>query len=111
MAETGYSTQPGADQGFSGSVEDLGERSSYTSPGWKRLKENAARGVSEAPRTLEGEATLLATSGGTSGFEIGQRVFHDKFGYGHVQAVEGNKLSVAFQTGVKKVISTFVVAA
>ena len=111
MAETGYSTQPGADQGFSGSVEDLGERSSYTSPGWKRLKENAARGVAEAPRTLEGEATLLATSGGTSGFEIGQRVFHDKFGYGHVQAVEGNKLSVAFQTGVKKVISTFVVAA
>ncbi|MEL6567230.1 MAG: UvrD-helicase domain-containing protein [Pseudomonadota bacterium] len=110
-AETGYSTQPGADQGFTGSVEDLGDRSSYTSPGWKRLKENARSGVSEAPRTLEGNATLIATSGGQSGFQIGQRVFHDKFGYGHVERADGTKLTVKFQTGSKKVISTFLVAA
>ncbi|MEM9738444.1 MAG: UvrD-helicase domain-containing protein [Pseudomonadota bacterium] len=110
-AETGYSTQPGADQGFTGSVEDLGERSSYTSPGWKRLKENSKSGVSEAPRTLEGNATLIATSSGQSGFQIGQRVFHDKFGYGHVEKADGTKLTVKFQTGSKKVISTFLVAA
>ncbi|MEM1149344.1 MAG: UvrD-helicase domain-containing protein [Pseudomonadota bacterium] len=110
-AETGYSTQPGADQGFTGSVEDLGERSSYTSPGWKRLQENSRSGVSEAPRTLEGNATLIATSSGQSGFQIGQRVFHDKFGYGHVETADGTKLTVKFQTGSKKVISTFLVAA
>ncbi|MEL6956871.1 MAG: 3'-5' exonuclease, partial [Pseudomonadota bacterium] len=110
-AETGYSTQPGADQGFTGTVEDLGERSSYTSPGWKRLQENSRKGVSEPPRTLEGESTLIATSGGQSGFQIGQRVFHDKFGYGHVEKADGTKLTVKFQTGSKKVISTFLVAA
>ena len=111
-SETGYSTSPGADQGFTGTVEDLGERSSYTSPGWKRLKENSAKGVSEAPRTLEGEATLLATSGGQSGFRVGQRVFHDKFGYGEVKMADGTKLTVHFEkTGPKKVISTFLVAA
>jgi len=107
-AETGYSSQPGADQGFSGTVEDLGERSSYASPGWQRLKKNAGRGVSEPPRTLDGTATLVATSGGPSAFRVGDRVFHDKFGYGDVKAVEGNKLTVGFMTGEKKVISTFV---
>ncbi|MEO0467154.1 MAG: UvrD-helicase domain-containing protein [Pseudomonadota bacterium] len=111
-SETGYSNQPGADQGFSGTVEALGERSSYTSPGWKRLKENSAKGVSEAPRTLEGEATLLATSSGQSGFRVGQRVFHDKFGYGEVKIADGTKLTVHFEkTGPKKVISTFLVDA
>ncbi|MEM7765896.1 MAG: UvrD-helicase domain-containing protein [Pseudomonadota bacterium] len=107
-AETGYSSQPGADQGFSGTMEDLGERSSYTSPGWQRLQKNAKRGTSEPPRTLDGTATLVATSGGPSAFKPGDRVFHDKFGYGDVKAVEGNKLTVGFMTGDKKVISTFV---
>ena len=111
MAETGYSSQPGAASGFSGTIEDLGERSAYTSPGWQRLKKNARSGVSDAPRTLEGEATLIATSGGQSGFKVGQRVFHDKFGYGFVEKADGTKLTVKFKTGSKKVISTFVVAA
>ena len=39
----------------------------------------------------------------------GERVFHLKFGYGKVTAVEGNKLSVAFdKAGDKKVIDSFV---
>ena len=112
MAETGYSSQPGSDQGFSGTIEDLGERSSYESPGWRRLKENARSGVSEAPRTIEGSGELLAASGGPSAFKIGQRVFHDKFGYGRVAAAEGSKLTVDFEkTGRKKVISTFLIGA
>ncbi len=108
MAETGYSTQPGADTGFSGSIEDLGERSTYESPGWRRLQANSKRGVAEAPTTIEGSGELLAASGGPSAFKIGQRVFHDKFGYGRVKAAEGTKLTVDFEkTGQKKVISTF----
>ncbi len=110
-AETGYASQPGGGEGFCGTVEDLGERSGYTSPGWQRLKKNARRGVSEPPRTLEGTATLIATSGGPSPYKPGDRVFHDKFGYGEIKRVEGNKLTVAFMTGEKKVISTFVSAA
>ncbi|MEO1405791.1 MAG: UvrD-helicase domain-containing protein, partial [Pseudomonadota bacterium] len=81
VSETGYSTQPGADSGFAGSVEDLGERSSYESPGWKRMQKYAARETGPGP-IIDGKADLIATSSGDSGFKIGQRVFHDKFGYG-----------------------------
>ena len=46
------------------------------------------------------------------GFSIGERVFHQKFGYGHVTAIADNKLSIAFdKAGDKKVLDSFVVAA
>ena len=109
MSETGFSGLPGGEEAFTGTMEDLGARSSYSSPGWKRLQENASRTPSRAP----GEAgPLAATSGGTSAFKTGSRVFHDKFGYGKVAFSEGNKLTVDFdKTGRKKVIATFVTAA
>ena len=45
-------------------------------------------------------------------FQVGQRVFHLKFGYGHVTVVEGDKLEIDFDhTGVKKVMKGFVSAA
>ena len=45
-------------------------------------------------------------------FAAGQRVFHEKFGYGDVLAVEGDKLEIAFEKGgTKKVFHTFVAAA
>ncbi|MDR3435809.1 UvrD-helicase domain-containing protein [Telmatospirillum sp.] len=43
------------------------------------------------------------------GYATGDRVFHQKFGYGRVQSVDGNKLEIAFDTaGVKKVIDSFI---
>jgi DNA helicase II / ATP-dependent DNA helicase PcrA len=43
------------------------------------------------------------------GFSPGDRVFHQKFGYGTVQAVEDNKLAIAFEkAGDKKVMDSFV---
>ena len=116
VSETGYGAAgSGFGEGFSGPAEDLGENSTYSSPGWRRMQENARaqKGMNEpAPRILEGDAKIIANSDpGASGFQLGQRVFHDKFGYGHVKTVEGSKLSVEFKTGVKKVISTFLVAA
>ena len=45
----------------------------------------------------------------SSDWSRGDRVFHQKFGYGAVRAVEGNKLVVAFdKAGEKKVIDSFV---
>jgi DNA helicase-2/ATP-dependent DNA helicase PcrA len=45
-------------------------------------------------------------------FGPGDRVFHQKFGYGTVRAAEGDKLDIAFdQAGTKKVMDSFVVAA
>ncbi|MBT3396970.1 MAG: hypothetical protein HN423_07295 [Alphaproteobacteria bacterium] len=43
-----------------------------------------------------------------SGIRAGDEVFHQKFGYGRVNAVDGDKLEIAFSTGVKKVMESFV---
>jgi len=39
---------------------------------------------------------------------IGEEVFHDKFGYGKVRSIQDNKLEIIFQTGVKKVLKSFI---
>ncbi len=53
--------------------------------------------------------TPVATKAPSKNLQIGERVFHMKFGYGLVQEVEGNKLVVDFETsGEKKVIDSFV---
>jgi DNA helicase-2/ATP-dependent DNA helicase PcrA len=72
-----------------------------------------ARGFSRGrgPLTIEGE--LIAKSTGTnSEFSTGDRVFHQKFGYGRVTLVDGNKLTIAFdKAGDKRVVDSFVAKA
>ena len=47
-----------------------------------------------------------------SRFEPGTRVFHQKFGYGRVSEIEGDKLTVAFEkAGEKKVVASYVTEA
>jgi DNA helicase-2/ATP-dependent DNA helicase PcrA len=47
----------------------------------------------------------------TSNFSIGDRVFHDKFGYGHIIQIEGNKLEIDFESGSsRRVMEAFVTA-
>jgi DNA helicase-2/ATP-dependent DNA helicase PcrA len=60
------------------------------------------------PLTIEGE--LVAKSTGTiSEFALDDRVFHQKFGYGQVVKIDGNKLTIAFEkAGEKKVVDSFV---
>ena len=119
VSETGY----GQNQGYGGfggssfggktsdSFEDLGERSTYSSPGWQRMKKTERK--RSAPPTIDGKAELIASSApGKSSFKIGQRVFHIKFGYGRVEVIEGAKMTVEFEkAGTKKVIATFLEAA
>jgi DNA helicase-2/ATP-dependent DNA helicase PcrA len=58
---------------------------------------------------LEGQATVVTDDPASARFHAGARVFHVKFGYGRIVAVEGNKLEVAFdKAGAKKVIDSFV---
>ena len=61
-----------------------------------------------APMTIEGE--LIAKSTGTvSEFTLDDRVFHQKFGYGQIVKIDGNKLTIAFEkAGEKKVVDSFV---
>ena len=45
----------------------------------------------------------------SSHFKIGERVFHDKFGYGRILKIEGTKLEIDFENGsAKKVMEAFV---
>ncbi len=69
---------------------------------------NFGRPRARLPLTIEGE--LVAKSTGTvSDFAIGDRVFHLKFGNGNVTAIDGNKLTIAFdKAGEKRVVDSFV---
>jgi len=61
-----------------------------------------------APLVIEGELVAKST-GTTSDFNLDDRVFHQKFGYGHVVRIDGNKLTIAFEkAGEKKVVDSFV---
>jgi DNA helicase-2/ATP-dependent DNA helicase PcrA len=58
--------------------------------------------------TIEGELIAKST-GTTSEFSLHDRVFHQKFGYGQVLKIDGNKLTIAFEkAGEKKVVDSFV---
>jgi DNA helicase-2/ATP-dependent DNA helicase PcrA len=60
------------------------------------------------PLTIEGELVAKST-GALSAFSVGDRVFHLKFGNGNVTAVDGNKLTIAFdKAGEKRVVESFV---
>ena len=57
---------------------------------------------------IEGELVAKST-GAVSAFAVGDRVFHLKFGNGNVVAVDGNKLTIAFdKAGEKRVVDSFV---
>src|SRR5262245_12382043 len=91
-----------------------GFASGYATPGWRRAKEQWGREDrrrSSGPRTIEGE--LVASSAGRgAGYRVGERVFHQKFGYGLVAEVEGNKLTVNFdKAGEKRVDDSFLTRA
>jgi DNA helicase-2/ATP-dependent DNA helicase PcrA len=81
----------------------------YNSPGWRRMQERAGqRGLSQAKE--ERHMTIDATA--VPAYDLGVRVFHQKFGYGAVIGTEGDKLEIAFdKAGVKKVVAKFVTAA
>jgi DNA helicase-2/ATP-dependent DNA helicase PcrA len=115
-SDTGYyGVTPGMKEAKSRWDEMPTFGSGYSSPGWKRAQSfTAARAPAARPARhalIEGDGRLVATAdpGAGSGWSKGDRVFHQKFGYGRVQGIEGNKLLVAFdKAGEKKVIDTFV---
>jgi DNA helicase-2/ATP-dependent DNA helicase PcrA len=112
VSETGYfSGGPGMQAAASRWDETPAFGSGYDSPGWRRAQD---RGRPAAPvnrkAVIEGEGKLLAVSDPqSSAYSRGDRVFHQKFGYGRVLAAEGSKLTVAFdKAGEKKVLDSFV---
>ncbi|MDZ4868806.1 MAG: UvrD-helicase domain-containing protein [Alphaproteobacteria bacterium] len=86
--------------------------SGYSSPGWQRAQARRGEVFGSRP-AIEGNAELVATSDpAAETFRRGERVFHQKFGYGRVTALDGNKLTVNFdKAGEKRVIASYLARA
>ena len=105
-------------QGSSGVAERVTEnfsrsfnaaKSSRVSPGWQRFQTNKRKSYGRSPKDIEGRATRRPAKPKTSEYTVGDRVFHQKFGYGDVTETDGTKLTVAFdKAGEKKVLDGFV---
>ena len=81
----------------------------YNSPGWRRMQERATSRPMAQPRESRGPVIDLTA---VSAFSVGDRVFHQKFGYGSVTGVEGDKAQVAFdKAGEKNVMASYLFAA
>jgi len=84
----------------------------YETPGWQRARAQQQSGQrkSAGPMTIDGDLVARSTDDGRgSKYAVGERVFHLKFGYGTINAIEGNKLSIEFEkAGPKKVLESFV---
>ena len=113
----------------------------YATPGWQRAQQNrteatrdnwgtrsghqverigygetdsgyGAGRTSVKGRVIDGELVAKSVADSPSPFNVGDRVFHQKFGNGNVAAIEGNKLTIDFdRAGQKKVLDGFVEAA
>jgi DNA helicase II / ATP-dependent DNA helicase PcrA len=85
-------------------------RSNARGPGWKRAATSG--GFNTAPQHLS-EPTRSAASfaqPGRKDLALGMRVFHEKFGYGEIMEIEGNKLEIEFDTaGSKRVMDSFII--
>ena len=86
--------------------------SGYSSPGWQRAQARRGEVFGSRP-TIEAHAELIATSDPDAAtYRRGERVFHQKFGYGRVTAVDGTKLTVNFdKAGEKRVVANFLARA
>ena len=109
--------------------------STYGTPGWQRAQRKRAengfaepdaapfeedalsgygrsRGMRRAWRSgpLRPERDLVVKSTGTvSDYNVGDRVFHQKFGNGNVTGIDGNKLTILFDAaGEKRIVDRYV---
>ena len=91
-------------------LEDRATRTdAYNSPGWRRMQARSSLRGTGQPREA---SNLVIDAQAVSSFGLGDRVFHQKFGYGAVVEIEGDKLGVAFEkAGEKKVVASFVTLA
>ena len=99
-----------AAQGFGSGIEQrMSEANVYNSPGWKRLQQRQGQRPMSQPK--ESRTTVIDATA-ISSFTVGERVFHQKFGYGAVVGIEGDKLEIDFEkAGVKKVVARFITGA
>ncbi|MFO7759341.1 MAG: 3'-5' exonuclease, partial [Roseovarius sp.] len=85
------------------------EANVYNSPGWRRLQSRSGERPLSQPR--EAKSPVIDAQA-VSAHTVGERVFHQKFGYGAILGIEGDKLEIEFdKAGVKKVVARFITGA
>jgi DNA helicase-2/ATP-dependent DNA helicase PcrA len=96
--------------GFGSALEErVSKADVYNSPGWRRLQDRQASRPVSQPREAKG---LVIDAEAVSAFSTGDRVFHQKFGYGEVRGIEGDKLMIDFDhAGIKNIVARFVTPA
>jgi DNA helicase-2/ATP-dependent DNA helicase PcrA len=93
--------------GESDPFADVG-RATGRGPGWQRA---VSGGIPKTRGPLIEARAQSVTVGAKarSDVSVGGRVFHSKFGYGRVTAIDGNKLEIEFEkAGSKRVLDSFV---
>lgn len=81
-------------------------------PLWEQLRAGQRRNSRTASLQIEGHAHEITPPRREGKCNVGDRVFHEKFGTGTVRRVEHDKLEIAFdKAGIKKVLEGFVRAA
>jgi len=85
------------------------EANVYNSPGWRRLQSRS--GTRPMSQPTEARSPVIDAQA-LSAHTVGERVFHQKFGYGAILGIEGDKLEIEFEkAGIKKVVARFITGA
>lgn len=104
------SANPAVQEGIGSDLhQKAADANVYNSPGWRRLQSRSQqRGMAQPAQAKNNVIDLQAVSA----FTENDRVFHQKFGYGEVMGIEGDKLVIEFdKAGSKHVVARFIVAA
>ncbi|NBP73736.1 MAG: hypothetical protein EBU57_11415 [Alphaproteobacteria bacterium] len=89
-----------AEPGLNSLEDNWGGSAAGRGPGFQRMRAN--RGNAARPPAGGHISTV-------SSIAIGDRIFHQKFGYGTVVSSDGGKLEIDFEkAGAKKVLESFV---
>ena len=73
------------------------------------MSEHATYRGRRAPPVIDAAPMPVGGAAGPGGYTAGERIFHQKFGYGRIRSVDGDKLEIAFEkAGIKKIIDRFV---
>ena len=106
-----YASEPGLYEGRGTRTGHAGRFDVSEGPSTGRRGSRRGHTVTSGGLVLEGRAEVVDARESAGVFHVGVRVFHQKFGYGHVLSVDGNRLQVAFdKAGTKKIIDDFVEA-
>ena len=84
-------------------------RAGQRGPGWQRAATAGAFNATPARIPETGRSAISLGNKGRDDLSVGERVFHQKFGYGEIAEIEGNKLEIDFEAaGRKRVMDSFV---